>query len=56
MYPQVTQLETRERLLRDELQLLRERHSWSTRRERSRRRRRLFRLSFAHWGQGGSSL
>jgi hypothetical protein len=37
MYPQVIQFETRERLLREELRLLLERHSRSARRERSRR-------------------
>lgn len=46
MYPQVTQFDTRESLLRQELQLLRERHSRPARRERPRRWRRLFGLAF----------
>jgi hypothetical protein len=55
MYPQVTQFETRERLLRDELQLLRERHSHSPRRERPRSWRPPFGPVFALRGQVGSS-
>ena len=47
MYPQVTQFETRERLLGQELQLLLERHSGTARRERPSNRRRLFGLAFA---------
>jgi hypothetical protein len=47
MYPQVTQFETRERLLRQELQLLRERDSRSARRERPKNQRRLFGVAFA---------
>jgi hypothetical protein len=47
MYPQVTQFETRERLLRQELQLLSERRARPARRERPRSRRRLFGLASA---------
>lgn len=55
MYPQVTQFETRERLLRDELQLLRERHSRTSWRERPRSARWPLRLAFALRGQVGLS-
>jgi hypothetical protein len=41
MYPQVTQFATRERLLREELQLLRERGSAAKQQGRRRTRRRL---------------
>ena len=51
MYPQVTQFETRERLLGQELQLLLERHSGTRRRERPTSRRGLFGLAFALWAQ-----
>ena len=47
MYPQVTQFETHERLLRQEIQLLRERRARPARRELPRRRRRLFGLARA---------
>ena len=45
MYPQITQFETRERLLRQDLQLLRERDSHPARLERHGRWRRLFGLA-----------
>jgi hypothetical protein len=59
MYPQVTQFETRERLMRDELQVLRERvraqRAQPPARERSKSRRWPLGLAFALRGQAGSS-
>jgi hypothetical protein len=46
MYPHVTQFETRERLLQQELQLFRERDSRSARRERPNNQHRRFGLAF----------
>jgi hypothetical protein len=55
MYPHVTQFETRDRLLREELQLLRERRSRSPQRRLPRSQLRPFSLAFPFRGQAGSS-